>query len=648
MTALRDTRVQPAGPGRVTGVGGAALLVLLVLAVYWPGIEGDFAFDDYKTIVENEALEVERLAPGPLLDAAFSEKTGPLWRPLAMLSFAANRSLSGPGPRAFKLTNLALHALNAVLVYALLLRVLPVLLARRTGDGPAPAGAAALAWLVAALWAAHPLNLTSVLYVVQRMTLLWGTWMLLAMVLYADLRLRHADGAGRQGGRWALLALAFLAALLTKEVALLLPVYLGVLEVTVFRYRGAPALRTVWRAGAAAAVLVLAGIALIAPDLIVGGYAGRDFTLAERLLTEPRVLVAYLGWLVWPDPALLGLFHDDIALSGGLLDPPSTVAALALLAALGCLAVGAGRPYLVFGVLWFAGGHLLESTAWPLEIAHEHRNYLPGIGVLAALAIGATELLGSRGASRAGPVAAAVLLAALAATTFSRATTWSDPVSLAIAEARHHPRSARAVYELGRLQLEQAAADGDAALRETGLASMARAAALARTPTLPLVALLNAAADAGDGEQVAALVDRIAAIPLQSERELAFRSVVSCQAWRGCRAAPEAVQRLAGALLGDPGLSERGERRVAEWLALYYLRVLGDTEGALDILARLVAEAPGDLRLGTRYAEALAAAGQPDAAVVKARALRETLPATSIVTRRALRGRLERLLDEHG
>lgn len=636
---------RPGGPsaGQVSGGLAAALLVLLALAVYWPGTEGDFAFDDYKTLVRNDALDVERLAPGPLLDAAFSEKTGPLWRPVAMLSFAANRSLAGPDARSFKLTNLALHALNGVLLYALLLRLLPSL---SPADATRPGRAAALAWLVTAVWVVHPLNLTTVLYVVQRMTLLWGTWMLIAMLAYAELRTRRPLTRGTELGLWVLVAVAFTAALLTKEVALLLPVYLFAMEATAFRYRDAPRLRALWRAGVVAALTALAAIAAFAPEIVIGGYVGRDFTLVERVLTECRVLVRYIAWLLWPDPSALGLFHDDIALSQGWLRPPTTLGAALLLAALGVAAWLGWRSWFTLGVAWFLGGHLLESTVYPLEIAHEHRNYLPGIGLVLALVLGGAEVLRTRGAAHVAPVLAGALLLVLGAVTWERATTWSDPVRLAVAEARHHPRSARAVYELGRIQLEQAAATGDPALREAGLESMARSAALARTPTLPLAALLNAAADAGDDVRVAALVERLAALPHQAERELAFRIVVACQAWRGCRAAPDAVLALAGALLGDRTLSPRGERRVAEWLAMYYLRVLGDAEAALDILDRLVTEAPEDLRLGTRYAEALAAAGRTSDAAARARALRAVLPATSVIADRALRARLARLVTD--
>ena len=144
------------------------VLIGLVGLVYLPGLGGGFAFDDYHTIVDNPSLDIQTLSWDALLDAAMSGVgIGPLARPLAMLSFAANRSVAGLRPEAYKLTNLAIHALNALLIFGLLRSWLPRL---------APRAPTACAWLIAALWALHPINLTAVLYVVQRMTSLSATW----------------------------------------------------------------------------------------------------------------------------------------------------------------------------------------------------------------------------------------------------------------------------------------------------------------------------------------------------------------------------------------------------------------------------------------------------------------------------------------
>ena len=100
-------------------------IAVLTVGVYWSGLHGDFAFDDYHVIVDNPTLDLANFAPATLLDAAFSTETGPLLRPFAMLSFAVDRTLGGPDAFHFKLANVVLHLLNAALLLALLCRVLP-------------------------------------------------------------------------------------------------------------------------------------------------------------------------------------------------------------------------------------------------------------------------------------------------------------------------------------------------------------------------------------------------------------------------------------------------------------------------------------------------------------------------------------------
>jgi tetratricopeptide (TPR) repeat protein len=189
------------------------------------------------------------------------------------------------------------------------------------------------------------------------------------------------------------------------------------------------------------------------PAAILGGYSGRDFTLTERVLTEARVLVFYLKMIIMPSITELGLYHDDIAISHGLLEPPATLYSLITLSGLlfGALLLLKKRPLVSLGILWFFAGHMLESTIFPLEIAHEHRNYLADYGILLATASAIAQAPMQRLAPAirtAGPV---VFLLLFSYTTWLRANQWSDNISLAVYEARHHPESFRAVFAAGRI-----------------------------------------------------------------------------------------------------------------------------------------------------------------------------------------------------
>jgi tetratricopeptide (TPR) repeat protein len=242
-----------------------------------------------------------------------------------------------------------------------------------------------------------------------------------------------------------------LLAVLSKETGVLLLAYALVLEHTVLRASPTP---VNWRRARhlllhAPAAAFGALIVWRWDQLIVDKYMIREFDLGERLLTQPRVLLEYLGLIVAPTPSRLTLFHDDYLASRGLLEPLTTLPALLAIAAL----VGAGwwlrarAPVLAFAVLWYLAGHLLESTFLPLELYFEHRNYLPLLGpAIAAAYYGqrALQRLTTRHARIVVPALFAVLALGFTALTWSEATIWGRPKALAPIWAAEHPTSLRA------------------------------------------------------------------------------------------------------------------------------------------------------------------------------------------------------------
>jgi hypothetical protein len=156
---------------RTLPVLGLLAALLAAAMVYLPGADGPFLFDDLPNITRNPMVAMKVWGIEPLVDAFFSSSDASWRRGLARVSFALNHFAAGDfDPRAFKLTNIAIHLLNGVLVFLLagaLLRT-PAL-AGRLGDSGRD-WRPFIALLCAAIWLLHPLQLTSVLYVVQRMT----------------------------------------------------------------------------------------------------------------------------------------------------------------------------------------------------------------------------------------------------------------------------------------------------------------------------------------------------------------------------------------------------------------------------------------------------------------------------------------------
>ena len=328
---------------------------------------------------------------------------------------------------------------------------------------------------MAALWLMHPLQLTPVLHVVQRMTSLSALFLMAALLLHVMARER----GGRAGVLGLTLAWGVLWPLsfLSKETGALFPLFALAWELILRRsQRGG-------LDGFARILAVLSGLTFLGAAVYVAtpagqwlwaGYALRDFSPLERMLTEGRVLWFYLGLILFPRLEVLGLYHDDIAISTGLIAPWTTLPAWAGLFGLIWLAwrVRQRMPLVAFGLAWFLIGHGLESTFLPLEIAHEHRNYLPLFGILLAGADGLARLLARGGPLRVlGLSLAAVALAYCAFVTLLRSNQFGEEVRRTQIEAQHHRGSPRAQYEAGKVLAGQA----EAARPEMPVYSFARA-----------------------------------------------------------------------------------------------------------------------------------------------------------------------------
>lgn len=425
------------------------LVFSLVLVTYVTAVGNFFLFDDGPAIVSNSAInQMDTTHAVAWRDAILSSNAGPTGRPLSMLSLALDASWQTDlSATPFKLTSLFIH-LSCGLLLLLWLRALGRSPGLRLRWPPA------LAALAVALWLVAPLHVSTVLYPVQRMAQLATLFALLGLWLYCRWRNRWAE-AGASAGEviaaalW--LALVVLLALLSKENGILLLWLLALVEIVVYRGRWQgterPWLQRLAWLAVLAPLLVLAWVLIWRPELLLAGYAARDFTVTERLLTQLRVLWLYVGWLILPLPGQLGFLHDYIPVSRGWFTPAST-----LLAGLGWLTVLGlatwqykARPWLTFGVLFFLVGHSLESGLLALEMVFEHRNYLPSIGLFIVLAGLLCEL-----AARLPTVSPRLGLAALFLPMLLllglRTWTWGDELRMTEAHVRHHPDSPRGHY----------------------------------------------------------------------------------------------------------------------------------------------------------------------------------------------------------
>jgi len=423
-----------------------SLIITPTWLVYYPGISGPFLFDDRTNILNNAFIRITSLSINELISSAFSGNAGPLKRPIAMLSFALNYFFSGSyDASSFKVTNIIIHILNACLTFILAKKLISLAAAKLAT--PAKQNTFGyLAFGIALIWALHPINLTSVLYIVQRMTSLATLFSLLAIITYLNARKSSEKNRCTYTTFLYFTSLCFFSlAIFSKENALLVPLIILAIELTLLTdhppWSRINRLSKEQKATLLSAIILVGGILLtLAIAYSANGYNSRPFTLVERVLTETRVLSLYISLALIPRIDGFGLFHDEIALSTGLLTPITTFTSITfiLLILLSALLLRKRNPLYSLGVFWFFIGHMMESTVFPLEIAHEHRNNLPSIGIFLAVF---SFLLSNKTQRNRYFITLTICAFIVGATTFLRSSQWSNYQSLAFYEASHNPNS---------------------------------------------------------------------------------------------------------------------------------------------------------------------------------------------------------------
>jgi hypothetical protein len=436
---------------------GLWLGLLATALIYWRGLSSVFIYDDFVNLQKLAALEG---GTGEAIRFALSGQAGPLGRPLSLLSFAL-QSAYWPQPWFFKYVNLLIHLLTGCLLAWLTVK------AGRLA-GWTENRTLWLALLASLAWLLNPMQVSTTLYAVQRMAQLAALFTVAGLLVYLQGRTLLTAGRTAAGLAWMSsgIALGGLLAILSKENGVLLPLYALVLEVTLLTALRRPRVWQIWAwLLLYGPLLLLVGYFVWSAESLAQSYTFREFTLAERLLTQPRILFDYLSNIFLPRLYSFTLFHDDYPFSRGLLNPPTTVLALGLWAGVIAAAFYLRRAYPVaaFGALWFLAGHALESTFLPLMLFFEHRNYLAMFGPLLALIDAARWLMFRlKTPARRSLVAGggALWLGYAAGVTWSEAGMWQTPLLQAIYWAENQPLSrggqtyaAAVLSDLGRPDL---------------------------------------------------------------------------------------------------------------------------------------------------------------------------------------------------
>ncbi len=434
------------------------LILVCGLSIGARTIGHPFVFDDHMLLGGNAPL---LRGEAPLASALTDRYRGAgdevspneLYRPVTVISLALNARLLGGGPASMHAVNVALHALNACLVYLLIsaLFAQPV-----------------VALLTGLLFALHPIATEAVAAVSGRADLLATTFLLAACLL--------GLAAARRRGGWILVGglgvacVTFLGAL-SKEAVFVAPLLMvAVLGADSRRHQGPPRSYREYLATAGTLAGIQCFVLLMAlmlrvrllgylfqtapPDNPAAAYlafVNNPLATAEplaRIFTALRVAVRGVWLLLWPARLSADYSFDQIQVSGSVPGVPE-IAALGFAAAyLGLVIWSAKRfPVAMLALSWSALCYLIVSNLiFPIgTIFGERLLYLPAIGFCLLLASGLAQWAARSQAARRAAMALALVTLGLYAVRFvTRCGDWASDDALFAATVRDSPRSAKA------------------------------------------------------------------------------------------------------------------------------------------------------------------------------------------------------------
>jgi len=358
-------------------------LFTLTFLIYSNTFNASWHFDDYPNILDNSNLHIKNLQLKTIYKTFFGRPgtvSDSLYRPVSCLTFALNWYFDNKNVTGYHIVNITIHFFTASILFLTILNLLesPKLKNKfRNSQYP-------IAFLSAAFWMLNPIQTQAVTYIVQRMTSLAGMFYILGIYLY--LKGKCSDSKGNRTLLFLAVFMSFALSLGSKENAVVFPLSLLLIELVFFKEQKQLFDRKVF----SGAVIVIALSILVTVTLafmfmernpiayITSLYEKRPFSLLERVMTQPRVILLYFSLIFFPIPDRLSIVHD-VVISRSLFEPWTTFVSIAVVLFL----IGFGftqlkkRPILGFGLLFFFLNHLVESTILPLEMVFEHRNYLP-------------------------------------------------------------------------------------------------------------------------------------------------------------------------------------------------------------------------------------------------------------------------------
>ena len=430
-----DSTTPASSPARAflrrSDVRGVVLAMMVVVA-YLAALRGGFLWDDDLHVTANPTII------GPLGLKEIWTTAAANYFPLVLTNFWVQHALWGMNPLGYHLITLACHALAAVLLWRVL--------ARLEVRG---------AWLGAALWALHPVQVESVAWICELKNTQSAVFFLLTVGCY----LRWlAPGASRPRSSYALALACALLAILSKPSTVTLPVALAL---CVWWQRGRLAWRDFLPLAPFFALSLAAAGWTIWEQRVHSGAEGAAWaqTWPERCVIAGRAVWFYVGKLAWPADLIFIYPRWEIAATPLALAPFAAV--LAVVAALWWRREGALRPVffaaIYFGALLFPVLGFFSIYFFRYSFVGDHFQYLASMGPLALAGAAITVGLDRLPAAAAGlrRLAPALLLGLLGGLTWKESEEYLTPESLWRATLARNPAASMAWFNLGDTLVKQ-------------------------------------------------------------------------------------------------------------------------------------------------------------------------------------------------
>ncbi len=349
------------------------ILFLTITIIYSNSFNCGWHFDDFSNIVNNPNISINSFSKDQIIKTFYgTNNTGTrLSRPLSFFTFAINKYFHGNKVFGYHIVNFTIHIITAVFLYLLIYKTLcmPKLKNRYKKN------AHSIAFLSSFIWATHPINVTAITYIVQRMASMAAMFFIISLYFYVK---GHTVNNRQKFVFFFLSAICGMLSFASKENAVMLPFIIWLYDLYFIQSIKKNIKKNLIFASSAILIIIILAFININFNSILQGYENRPFTIIQRVFTQPRVIIFYIFQLLYPVSDNFALIHD-IEISTSLFNPFTTSLSILFIisSVSACIYFSKKQPVISFCIIFFFLNHLVEGSILPLELIYEHRNYLP-------------------------------------------------------------------------------------------------------------------------------------------------------------------------------------------------------------------------------------------------------------------------------